>query len=48
MKYIFFDLDITLIDVKKAQYAEIEDLYNIYKNEMIMIGDKVEKMLFLA
>lgn len=30
MKYIFFDLDITLIDVKKAQYAAIEDLYNIY------------------
>lgn len=30
-KWIFFDLDITLIDVKKAQYAAIEDLYNIYK-----------------
>ena len=29
-KWIFFDLDITLIDVKKAQYAAIEDLYNIY------------------
>ena len=30
-KWIFFDLDITLIDVKKAQYAAIQDLYNIYK-----------------
>lgn len=30
-KWIFFDLDITLIDVKKAQYAAIEDLYNLYK-----------------
>ena len=30
-KWIFFDLDITLIDVKKAQYVAIEDLYNIYK-----------------
>ncbi|MBR6034120.1 MAG: HAD family hydrolase [Clostridia bacterium] len=29
-KWIFFDLDITLIDIKKAQYAAIEDLYNIY------------------
>ena len=29
-KWIFFDLDITLINVKKAQYAAIEDLYNIY------------------
>lgn len=31
MKYIFFDLDKTLIDVKKAQYAAIKDLYNIYQ-----------------
>ena len=30
-KWIFFDLDITLIDVKKAQYAAVEDLCNIYK-----------------
>lgn len=30
-KWIFFDLDSTLIDVKKAQYAAIEYLYNIYK-----------------
>ena len=30
-KWIFFDLNITLIDVKKAQYVAIEDLYNIYK-----------------
>ncbi len=30
-KWIFFDLDITLIDVKKAQYAAIEELYNLYK-----------------
>ena len=30
MKYIFFDLDITLIDVKKAQNAAIEDLYYLY------------------
>ena len=29
-KQIFFDLDITLIDVKKVQYKAIEDLYNIY------------------
>lgn len=29
-KWVFFDLDITLIDVKKAQYAAIEELYNIY------------------
>lgn len=26
-KFIFFDLDITLIDVKKAQYAAISELY---------------------
>ena len=31
MKYIFFDLDITLIDVKKAQYVAIKDLYKYYK-----------------
>ena len=36
MKYIFFDLDITLIDVKKAQYAAIEDLYNIYKFDSVI------------
>ena len=30
-KWIFFDLDSTLIDVKKAQYAAIKDLYNLYK-----------------
>ena len=36
MKYIFFDLDITLIDVKKAQYAAIEDLYNIYKFDRVI------------
>lgn len=41
MKYIFFDLDITLIDVKKAQYAAIEDLYNIYK-----FGDVVDVAAF--
>ena len=29
-KWIFFDLDITLIDIKKAQYKAIEDLYSIY------------------
>ena len=29
-KWIFFDLDMTLIDIKKAQYAAIEDLFNIY------------------
>lgn len=31
MKYIFFDLDITLIDIKKAQNLAIEYLYNFYK-----------------
>ena len=36
MKYIFFDLDITLIDVKKAQYAAIEALYNIYKFDSVI------------
>ena len=30
MKYIFFDLDITLIDIKKAQNAAIEYLYKKY------------------
>ena len=30
-KWIFFDLDGTLVDVKKAQYSAIEDLYQIYK-----------------
>ena len=35
-KWIFFDLDITLIDVKKAQYAAIAELYNIYNfKEMV-------------
>ncbi len=29
-KRLFFDLDITLIDIKKAQYKAIEDLYSIY------------------
>ena len=29
-KWLFFDLDITLIDIKKAQYKAIEDLYSIY------------------
>ena len=36
MKYIFFDLDFTLIDVKKAQYVAIEDLYNIYKFDSVI------------
>ena len=35
-KWIFFDLDITLIDVKKAQYAAIEELYNIYNFKEII------------
>lgn len=35
-KYIFFDLDFTLIDIKKAQYAAIKDLYNIYKFDNIV------------
>ena len=39
MKYIFFDLDITLIDVKKAQYAAIEDLYNVYKFDKVVDVD---------
>ena len=39
MKYIFFDLDITLIDVKKAQYAAIEDLYHIYKFDNVVDVD---------
>lgn len=43
MKYIFFDLDITLIDVKKAQYAAIEDLYNIYKFDNIVDVDTFTK-----
>ena len=30
MKYIFFDLDITLIDIKKAQNSAVEELYNVY------------------
>lgn len=30
MKYIFFDLDITLIDVKKAMRDAIIELYNLY------------------
>ena len=40
-KWIFFDLDITLIDIKKAQYAAIEDLYNIYN-----FSDKVDLSSF--
>lgn len=36
MEYIFFDLDFTLIDVKKAQYAAIKDLYHIYKFDNIV------------
>jgi len=44
MKYIFFDLDITLIDVKKAQYAAINDLYNIYKfNKVIDVTSFTKK-----
>lgn len=39
MKYIFFDLDITLIDVKKAQYAAIEDFYNVYKFDKVVDVD---------
>lgn len=29
-KYIFFDLDGTIINVKGAQYKAIEDLYELY------------------
>lgn len=43
MEYIFFDLDITLIDVKKAQYAAIEDLYKIYN-----FADRVDVKSFIA
>ena len=39
MKYIFFDLYITLIDVKKAQYVAIEDLYNVYKFDKVVDVD---------
>lgn len=30
MKYIFFDLDKTLIDIKKAQYVAIADFHKLY------------------
>lgn len=43
MKYIFFDLDITLIDVKKAQYAAIKDLYNVYKFDNVVDVDNFTK-----
>lgn len=43
-KWIFFDLDITLIDIKKAQNAAIEDLYNIYKfNKKVDLESFIKK-----
>lgn len=29
-EYVFFDLDETLIDIKKAQNNAIKSLYNVY------------------
>lgn len=42
MKYIFFDLDNTLIDIKKAQNTAIKDLYNLYN-----FSDKVDLQTFI-
>ena len=43
-KWIFFDLDITLIDIKKAQNAAIEDLYNIYNfNKKVDLESFIKK-----
>ena len=42
MKYVFFDLDITLIDVKKAMRDAIVELYNLYN-----FSDKVDVQSFI-
>ena len=42
MKYVFFDLDITLIDVKKAMRDAIVELYSLYN-----FSDKVDVQSFI-
>ena len=44
IKYIFFDLDETLIDIKKAQNIAIESLFNLYDfNKVIDLNSFVKK-----
>ena len=43
MKYIFFDLDITLIDVKKAMRDAIIELYNLYNFSLKVDADSFIK-----
>ncbi len=44
VKYVFFDLDETLIDIKKAQNIAIESLFNLYDfNKVIDLNSFIKK-----
>ena len=49
MKYVFFDLDDTLIDNKKAQDLAVKYVYNYYNfSECVSLDDFLETWNYLS